>query len=91
MRAAGDLAIADLEVLVVRPAAALKQILLAARRRRQAEQASLSRAEALRQAELALIDGPGFVADGKPLFSYAHPIFWAPFAVIGDGGGQLRS
>ena len=56
--------------------------------RRQAEQPGLSRAEALRQAELALIDGPGFAADGKPLFSYAHPIFWAPFAVIGDGGGS---
>ena len=56
--------------------------------RRQAEQPNLSRAEALRQAELALIDGPGFSADGKPLFSYAHPIFWAPFAVIGDGGGS---
>ena len=55
--------------------------------RRQAERPGLSRAEALRQAELALIDGPGFVADGKQLFSYAHPIFWAPFAVIGDGGG----
>jgi len=55
--------------------------------RRQAEQPRLSRAEALRQAELALIDGPGFSADGKALFSYAHPIFWAPFAVIGDGGG----
>jgi CHAT domain-containing protein len=54
--------------------------------RRQAEQPGLSRAEALRQAELALIDGPGFSADGKSLFSYAHPIFWAPFAVIGDGG-----
>jgi CHAT domain-containing protein len=58
--------------------------------RRQAEQAGLSRAEALRQAELALIDGPGYVADGKPYFSYAHPIFWAPFAVIGDGGGQRK-
>jgi CHAT domain-containing protein len=56
--------------------------------RRQAEQPTLSRAEALRQAELALIDGPGFAPDGKPLFSYAHPIFWAPFVVIGDGGGS---
>ncbi|HKX06805.1 MAG TPA: CHAT domain-containing tetratricopeptide repeat protein [Stellaceae bacterium] len=56
--------------------------------RRQAEQPGLSRAEALRQAELALIDGPGFSTDGKPLFSYAHPIFWAPFAIIGDGGGS---
>jgi len=55
--------------------------------RRQADQPGLSRAEALRQAELALIDGPGFLVDGKPLFSYAHPIFWAPFVIIGDGGG----
>lgn len=22
---------------------------------------------------------------GKIVFSYAHPIFWAPFALIGDG------
>jgi CHAT domain-containing protein len=56
--------------------------------RRQAEQPNLSRAEALRQAELALIDGPGYAADGKTYFSYAHPIFWAPFAVIGDGGAS---
>jgi CHAT domain-containing protein len=48
------------------------------------------RAEALRQAELALIDGPGYAADGKTFFSYAHPIFWAPFAVIGDGGASKR-
>lgn len=33
-----------------------------------------------------LIDGPGFVdpASGKTVFSYAHPIFWAPFKLIGD-------
>jgi hypothetical protein len=22
----------------------------------------------------------------KPAFSYAHPIFWAPFSLIGEGG-----
>jgi CHAT domain-containing protein len=56
--------------------------------RRQADAPTLARAEAMRQAELALIDGPG-AADPttkQPLFSYAHPIFWAPFTVVGDGG-----
>jgi transposase len=23
----------------------------------------------------------------KMLFSYAHPLFWAPYSIIGDGGG----
>ncbi len=54
--------------------------------RRQAEDAALGRAEALRQAMLALLDGPGYEEDGKSLFSYAHPIFWAPYVVMGDGG-----
>ena len=37
---------------------------------------------------LALIDSAGPAdADGKILFSYAHPLFWAPFSLIGDGGG----
>ncbi len=27
---------------------------------------------------------------GRVLFSYAHPIFWAPFTLVGDGGGQGR-
>jgi len=58
--------------------------------RRQAANPDLARAEALRQAELALIDGPGFVdpGTGKPAFSYAHPLFWAPFSLVGDGGGR---
>ena len=56
--------------------------------RRQAADASLSRAEALRRAELALIDGEGRIDEvsGKAVFSYAHPIFWAPFSLLGDGG-----
>ncbi len=57
--------------------------------RRQAADTTLSRAEALRRTMNALIDGPGFVdAKGRTVFSYAHPIFWAPFSLIGDGGGQ---
>jgi CHAT domain-containing protein len=41
----------------------------------------------LRRAELDLIDGPGYVgADGRPVFSYAHPLFWAPFTLVGDEG-----
>ncbi len=56
--------------------------------RRQAADPLLSRAEALRQAMLGLIDGPGYVdGEGRTVFSYAHPIFWAPFSLVGDGGG----
>jgi len=54
--------------------------------RRQAEDAGLSRAEALRRSMVALLDGPGYQEDGKTLFSYAHPIFWAPYSLMGDGG-----
>ena len=56
--------------------------------RRQAKDANLSRAAALQRAMLALIDEGGYVdpKSGKTVFSYAHPIFWAPFSLIGDGG-----
>jgi CHAT domain-containing protein len=54
--------------------------------RRQAADGTLSRSEALRQAMVALIDGPGHVADGNTLYTYAHPLFWAPYSLIGDGG-----
>ena len=56
--------------------------------RRQSVNPGLSRAKALQQTMNAMIDGPGFV-DPKTktvIFSYAHPIFWAPFALVGDGG-----
>jgi len=35
---------------------------------------------------LDLINGPGALdASGeKSLFRYGHPIFWAPFSLIGD-------
>jgi CHAT domain-containing protein len=56
--------------------------------RRQATQPGLGRAKALQQTMTALIDAGGFIdpRTGTAVFSYAHPIFWAPFALIGDGG-----
>jgi CHAT domain-containing protein len=57
--------------------------------RRQAKNSSLTRARALQLAMLNLIDGEGYIdpASKKIVFSYAHPIFWAPFSLVGDGGG----
>jgi CHAT domain-containing protein len=40
-------------------------------------------AGALRTAQLALLDGAGHDLPAE----VAHPFFWAPFAVIGEGGG----
>ena len=55
--------------------------------RRQAADAGLTRGEALRQAMMGLVDGPGYQDEqGRTLFSYAHPLFWAPYTIIGDGG-----
>jgi CHAT domain-containing protein len=45
----------------------------------QAEQPSLGRAEALRQSMIALMNTRQAGGD------YSHPIFWAPFSLIGDG------
>ena len=54
---------------------------------RQSNDATVTRAEALRAAMVELMGGPGFVSGGKTQFSYAHPLFWAPYSLIGDGGG----
>jgi CHAT domain-containing protein len=55
--------------------------------KRQADDPELTRGEALRMAMMDLVDRPGSVgADGKIEFSYAHPLFWAPYSIIGDGG-----
>jgi CHAT domain-containing protein len=55
---------------------------------RQKQSPGLSRAVALQQSRLSMIDeGTQKNQNGKPLFSYAHPIFWAPFTIVGDGGG----
>lgn len=49
---------------------------------RQAADAKLSRAEALRQSMLALMQQKSKEAS----FAYAHPLFWAPYALVGEGG-----
>jgi CHAT domain-containing protein len=55
--------------------------------RRQAANPKLSRSEALRESMLSLLDHKGFIGtDGKMAFAYAHPLFWAPYTIIGDGG-----
>jgi CHAT domain-containing protein len=57
--------------------------------KRQADDPKLTRAEALRLSMVTLMDGPGYVgADGKTEFAYAHPLFWAPYTIIGDGGAR---
>jgi CHAT domain-containing protein len=56
--------------------------------RRQSADASLSRGEALRQAMIAMIDsGQSVDGSGQTEFTYAHPLFWAPYSIIGDSGG----
>lgn len=54
--------------------------------RRQAKDPRLAKAEALRQSMAALLDGPGSVdpKTGRADYSHAHPLFWAPFVVVGD-------
>ena len=43
-------------------------------------------AEALRQAMLHVMQNETAKdSDGRALFSYAHPMFWAPFSLVGDG------
>jgi CHAT domain-containing protein len=54
---------------------------------RQAEDHKITRAEALRRAMMTVLDGPGFADDhGETAYTYAHPTFWAPYSIIGDGG-----
>jgi CHAT domain-containing protein len=54
---------------------------------RQTQDARMTRSEALRQSMMALLDSPGYQDSGRTLFTYGHPIFWAPYSIIGDGGG----
>lgn len=44
----------------------------------------IPRAEALRRAMLKVMGDDG--RDGNNRFAYAHPLFWAPYALVGDGG-----
>ncbi len=54
--------------------------------RLQAQYPGLNRAEAFRRAMISLIDEP--VGKG---FTYAHPIFWAPFMIVGDGSENTKT
>ena len=55
--------------------------------KRQADDPKLTRGEALRQAMMALMEARAIpTLTGKTEFAYAHPLFWAPYTIIGDGG-----
>ena len=56
--------------------------------KRYAAGAPTAKADSLKAAMVALIDSPGFIAPdtGKPAYAYAHPMFWAPFVLVGDKG-----
>jgi CHAT domain-containing protein len=54
--------------------------------RRQSENPALTRAEALKQSMLSLMDKSAVDTAGRTTFSYAHPAFWAPFSLVGDSG-----
>lgn len=44
----------------------------------------MSKAELLRQAMLSQIDQGGMKEGVNMKYAYAHPLFWAPFVVVGD-------
>ncbi len=53
--------------------------------KRQQDKTGLNKAEYLRAAMVNMIDAVGAQdAKGKMKYSYAHPLFWAPFVVVGD-------
>jgi CHAT domain-containing protein len=41
-----------------------------------------------RRAMMALVDEGGQVETGKMVYSYAHPLFWAPYSIVGEGGAK---
>ena len=56
------------------------------------ENGASSRAQSLRKSMLNLIDKETLKeeATGKIAASYAHPLFWAPFVIVGDPGKSLQ-
>jgi CHAT domain-containing protein len=55
--------------------------------RRQAGNPRMPRVEALRQSMLALMQQHAIdPATNRERFSYSHPVFWAPFSLVGDSG-----
>ena len=53
--------------------------------RRLRDRPEIGIAEALRATELGMLDGAGQELNAD----VAHPFYWAPFAIIGEGGGRL--
>lgn len=54
---------------------------------RYAKDATLTRAQALQRAMLEVLDKDEDTdANGKTINTYAHPVFWAPYALYGDPG-----
>ena len=53
---------------------------------------TLTRARALQESMVELINSPGLIDEnsGKIVASYAHPLFWAPFVLVGDGSGSMK-
>ncbi len=53
----------------------------------------ISRSRALQKAMLNLIDDAHLIdpVTGKVAASYAHPLFWAPFVLVGDPGGNVNA
>ena len=53
---------------------------------------TLSRAKAFRYSMLDLIDHSGLKESpsGKIISSYAHPLFWAPFIIVGESGNNTN-
>jgi CHAT domain-containing protein len=56
--------------------------------RLQSGDGSMTRSQALRKSMLDLIDKEGLKdqSTGRIIASYAHPLFWAPFILMGDPG-----
>jgi CHAT domain-containing protein len=58
----------------------------------QKKEKGLSRAKALRNSMLDLIDDSALkdAVSGKVISSYAHPLFWAPFIIVGESGSNAN-
>ena len=52
--------------------------------KRQQQTQSSGKSALLRQAMLQQIDQGGMMDGAAMKYSYAHPLFWAPFVVVGD-------
>jgi CHAT domain-containing protein len=46
----------------------------------------MPQAKALAAAMLKVLDEEAVTSGGKPVLAYAHPLFWAPYSLFGDGG-----